>query len=468
MSLLMDALKKAERAKQAAQEKAAAQGSEPAPAELQLSPDEPGPAESTPAEATATDEAPAPGTAWSAPHPLLRDPRQARLDFPKLELESIDDREFDLDPVPPRPGKDAGGAAEARSRATARSVFEAKQPDHFGRSRVPLIAGVCAIILVLGVGGYFMIQMRGGSSLAGPQLASGPLANRPGVPVAVAQPAPATQFAANAGTQPPIPAAPTLPAASAVLPDTGGTARETATPPARKFSAPLQPGSRMEPGTRARLQSLAPSSAASRSQEPVLGEVRVSPSAVSVNPVLNAAYSAYAANDLAAARNGYTAVLERDPANRDALLGLAGIAAREQHNDEAENLYLRILHADPTDAYAQTGLISIRSTADPVAAESRLKTLLASQPESAFLHYALGNLYAKQRRWNDAEQEQFRALALDGDNADYCYNLAVSLDQMRQPRQALTHYQRALALAAVRPASFDPDRLRARISELQQ
>jgi Tfp pilus assembly protein PilF len=467
MSLLMDALKKAERAKQAAQEQAA-QGSEPAPAELQLSPDEPGTTEGAPAEAAATGEAPAPGTAWSAPHPLLRDPRQARPDFPKLELESIDDREFDLDPAPPRPGKDAGGDAEARGRATARSVFEAKQSDLSARSRVPLIVGVCAIILVLGIGGYFMIQMRGGSSLAGPQLASGSLANRPSTPAA--QPAPVTQIVADAGKPPPMTAVtPTLPAASAILPDTGaGTARATATPQARKPSAPPRPGSRMEAGTRARLEALTPSTAAGRPQGPALGEVRVSPSAVNVNPVLNAAYSAYAANDLAAARSGYTAVLERDPANRDAMLGLAGIAAREQRNDEAENLYLRILRADPTDAYAQTGLISIRSSADPVAAESRLKTLIANQPDSAFLHYALGNLYAKQRRWNDAEQEQFRAFALDGDNADYCFNLAVSLDQMRQSQQALTHYQRALALAAVRPASFDPNRLRARISELQQ
>jgi tetratricopeptide (TPR) repeat protein len=199
------------------------------------------------------------------------------------------------------------------------------------------------------------------------------------------------------------------------------------------------------------------------------GEVQVSPTAtVRVNPVLDTAYSAYLANNMPAARDGYNAVLERDPANRDALLGLAGVAARERRYDEAEALYLRILNTDPLDAYAQTGLIAIRGQADPLTAESRLKTLIASRPDAAFLHYALGNLYAKQKRWNDAEQEHFRAFALDGDNADYCYNLAVSLDQMRQSSQALAHYQRALALAAARPASFDADRLRTRISELQQ
>jgi tetratricopeptide (TPR) repeat protein len=197
------------------------------------------------------------------------------------------------------------------------------------------------------------------------------------------------------------------------------------------------------------------------------GDVSVSPASVRTNPVLNNAYDAYLANDLNAARNGYVAVLERDPSNRDALLGLAGIAAREQHYADAETLYLRVLDHDPLDAYAQTGLIAIRSPANPVAAETRLKTLIAAKPDAAFLHYALGNLYAGQKRWNDAEQEHFRAFALDNESADYCYNLAVALDHMRQPREALAHYRRALTLAAARPASFDADRLRARIGELQ-
>jgi tetratricopeptide (TPR) repeat protein len=198
------------------------------------------------------------------------------------------------------------------------------------------------------------------------------------------------------------------------------------------------------------------------------GDVHVSPSSIRANPVLNSAYDSYLANNLDAARNSYIAVLERDPSNRDALLGLAGIASREQHYADAETLYLRVLEHDPLDPYAQAGLIAIRGPANPVAAETRLKSLIAAKPDAAFLHYALGNVYAVQKRWNEAEQENFRAFALDGDNADYCYNLAVALDHMRQPRAALAHYQRALTLAAARPASFDADRLRARIGELQQ
>lgn len=452
MSLLMEALKKAERAKQAAREQE--QGDQSAArekAELQLAPDDP----AAPAEAAAE-----PATEASGPHPLLRDPRQGRLEFPRLELESIDDREFDLDPVKPRAPKDAHADTDVRGRAAARAVFEAKQSDRVPKNRTLLILSAIAVLAALGVGGYFWMQLQGsGSSLAGPQIAAGPVSARLPTPATMVTAAPVAQVAASPARD----HAAAAPAASLNPPgaNVGATREAAETPHSGRPLAPPRPIARAVSATGA-----SPESGARKIQ--ASGSVRISPPAVKTNPLLDAAYGAYLANDLAAARASYSAVLERDAANRDALLGLAGVAARERRFDEAESLYLQVLRADPTDTYAQTGLISIRSSADPVAAESRLKTLVASQPDAAFLHYALGNLYAKQRRWNDAEQEHFRAFALDGDNADYCYNLAVSLDQIRQPKQALAHYQRALALAAVRPASFDPSRLRARISELQQ
>jgi tetratricopeptide (TPR) repeat protein len=105
--------------------------------------------------------------------------------------------------------------------------------------------------------------------------------------------------------------------------------------------------------------------------------------------------------------------------------------------------------------------------ADPQTAESRLKTLLSAQPESAALNFALGNLYARQNRWAEAQQVYFNAVAADGDNPDYLFNLAVSLDHLRQPRLAGQHYRMALEAAARRPAAFDRDRRQKRLGELQ-
>jgi uncharacterized protein HemY len=106
--------------------------------------------------------------------------------------------------------------------------------------------------------------------------------------------------------------------------------------------------------------------------------------------------------------------------------------------------------------------------ADPVALESRLKTLLASDPESGVLQFALGNLYVQQRRWADAQQTYFRAMAADPENPDYAYNLAVSLEHLRQPVPALDYYRRSLSLAQRRSPSFDPAAARARVQQLSR
>ena len=135
-----------------------------------------------------------------------------------------------------------------------------------------------------------------------------------------------------------------------------------------------------------------------------------------------------------ARRESYQRVLRANSLDRDALLGLAAVEARTQNYEGAESHYLRVLELDPRDAYAQAGLLALRGLSDPVQSESRLKNLLAHQPDATFVHFSLGNQYAAQGRWPDAQAAYFRAFSTDPENADYAFNLAVSLDHLRQPR----------------------------------
>src|SRR5690606_22588549 len=100
------------------------------------------------------------------------------------------------------------------------------------------------------------------------------------------------------------------------------------------------------------------------------------------------------------------------------------------------------------------------------AGAARLRLLMEAHPEAAYLRFALGNWYARQARWADAQQAYFEAVRLDADNADYVFNLAVSLDRMGQEQAALGHYQRALTLADGGSASFNPSAVLERIGEL--
>jgi tetratricopeptide (TPR) repeat protein len=202
--------------------------------------------------------------------------------------------------------------------------------------------------------------------------------------------------------------------------------------------------------------------------EPAPTEVIASRAAPQVNGKVTTGYAAYLAGDLATARSEYEQALREEPANRDALLGLAALDVRAGRFEAAEGAYQRLLRADPRDAYAHAALIALRGGRfDPAAAESRVKSMLAENPDAHVLNFTLGNQFAQQGRWAEAQQEFFKAFAAEPENADFAYNLAVSLDHLRQPRLALDYYQRALSLAKARGASFDTAAAEARAAQLR-
>ncbi|MCL4801337.1 MAG: tetratricopeptide repeat protein [Burkholderiales bacterium] len=187
-----------------------------------------------------------------------------------------------------------------------------------------------------------------------------------------------------------------------------------------------------------------------------------------INAALAEGYAAFQSGDLAAAERAYQRALVADPRNKDALLGLAAVDIRSARYQSAESYYARVLEIDPRDPDANAGMVSLRGRSDPVQSESRLKTLIAAHPDAAALHFALGNQLAVQSRWAEAQAAYFRAVAIEPENPDYAFNLAVSLDQLRQGRPALEYYQRALALAGARAASFNKPQVETRIRELQR
>lgn len=197
--------------------------------------------------------------------------------------------------------------------------------------------------------------------------------------------------------------------------------------------------------------------------------ITVNPPTVQPDEFLEQAYAAYQKGDLTNARENYLKVLQREPSNRDALLGLAAIDLRTGNVDTAEARYLKLLELDPRDMLAQSGLIALRGgSGDPVQTESRLKTLIASSPDAGHLQFTLGNQYAIQGRWREAQDAYFKAYSSEPENPDFAFNLAIALDQLRQAKLAAEFYRRALALSARRPAAFDPEKLKARLAEVER
>jgi len=427
MSLLLDALKKAELAKQVAK------ADSPTPEQTEA-----GPAADEPAPRVITTRAKLPDI--TQPLEILTD------DLPSWEQKApaapkapadLSLQEPEAYVPPPQPASSASRPEFTGGRTQAEQLFQVKEMDYNPHRPFHITLAALGVVAV-GYGGYVWWQMQ-------PHYA---------VPAAAAIPARPAQVAAA----PVVPQTPSPPPAAQAPPSTG-VALIPPIQPVRPRPRPQQAPSVPAPGP----ASIA-SSPAQTSSPPIAVNVPVP----SVDPQVQQGYQAFQRGDLAAASESYQKALAREPNNRDALLGLAAIDVRNGQFESAEARYLKLLETDPRNSQAVAGVLSLRGGLDPVASESRLKTLIAGQPQAAQLHFSLGNQYAHQSRWSEAQAAYFKAYSIDPENADYAFNLAVSLDQLRQRKPAQEYYRRALALVDKRPASFDPAQARTRLQELSK
>lgn len=192
-----------------------------------------------------------------------------------------------------------------------------------------------------------------------------------------------------------------------------------------------------------------------------------------INPDLVAAYESYQQGDYATAGRLYQQVLATEPNNNDALLHLASVYLKQNNPALARNMYTRLLELNPRDPLARAGILETLQ-GDPVRQESELKSLISAFPGTPQLSFALGNLYAKQDRWSEAQSAYFDALLAAKSNntgpvsPDYAFNLAVSLERISQLRSALDYYREAEIQARVTRPGFDPALLQQRLNTLEQ
>jgi len=181
---------------------------------------------------------------------------------------------------------------------------------------------------------------------------------------------------------------------------------------------------------------------------------------------LQQAYQAYQRGEFQPAELDYRRALEIDADNRDARLGLAVIAQRSGRIERARLFYQSLLVLNPKDSIALTGLMSLQGANASGENETHIKMLLAEEPTAAHLHFALGVEYVAQTRWPEAQQAFFQAYHYAPGNAEYSFNLAVSLEQLGQLKVALDYYRRARETAVGQTVGFDLAQLNQRIAKL--
>lgn len=477
MSLLLEALKKAELAKQSSL--GSAQGGEPDLGGLRF-------------------EEPAGTTSPSEPIEDFLAPVQAA---PALRTSAEPAASAPRSPRPAPPAEPEATTVQTPDpqRAAARQLFDAKEVDYNPKRPFYITLGVLGLCAV-GYGVYLWWQLQPRATVNTTAIQNAPKSapvTRSALPPppSEGEPTPSPESARNtaAAEGSPAPASTQTqevpagkPAAISAAPAAAPPGTLTTAKPASVAPAAIAPTPstflRQGQGTpAAKPAATAPAVATSTAPEPNSAvpprpaapraprlPIKVTPPALQINDVLESAYAAFQRGELDRARTEYQLVLGREPTSRDALLGLAAIDMRTRDYATAELRYLKILELDPRDSYAYAALISMQGNVDPVQSESRIKNLIAAQPEATHLYFTLGNQYAAQARWSEAQSAYFKAFNAEPDNADFAFNLAVSLDHLRQPRLAGEYYRKAVNLAGSRPVGFDRQRAESRARELER
>ncbi len=420
MSLLLDALKKAEAAKRREEESTV--DSPVSPAE----PLPPAPVRITPAhELELIDDE------------IAQAARFAGLDVPEPRSAT---------PPPPPSGAEA-----------ARVLFDAKRPPLRERSPlVWLLAGAALLLLCVGAWVVWQIGLleNGHATTAAPM-------HRPAAPSVAQEPTSPASPSTSATAATPQPAATPQVTRSPSGPDLLAPTAPTLSPQAAspKPAAPTE-SSRFLTG---QIAAVPPTSAAAPASATTV-PIRITRNAPSVPKDVTDGFAAFNAGEFDLARAAYERALRADPRNPDALHGLAALAQQRGDEAQARMLLRRVADVDPADTSAQ---VALSENGDPAMQEARLLNIAATQPGSASAALALGNLYAAQTRWREAQQAYFNAFTLAPEQPDHAFNLAVSLDQLRQHRLALQYYREAVALRGQRAAAFDMQAVTARIEALQ-
>lgn len=347
-------------------------------------------------------------------------------------------------------------AAAARKKADV--VFAAKKPRPMPAYR---LVGIAVLFLAFAGGGGYLAWML----MAPPENVYPPMPSVTSLPGSVGPSA--VDDAAPGGNSSRLDGADAQPGTAivaSVVPEVvaAGTAVETSVPAVGRVAA-IEPVPRsLSAPAAAPSPDRSPNRAGPLEPSQPAIEVHRAPPPVRVDPVLSAAYKALVQGDLGSAQQQYQKVLHQDPNNRDALLGLATIATAGNQQASAAAYYDRMMEIDPADPDAVAAIAA--RDADLARSESRLKRALNERPDAAVLHFALGNVYARQARWSEAQRSYFRAYASAPENGNYIFNLAVSLDKLEQARLAAEFYRKALDTGS---RDLDRRAIEIRIADLQ-
>lgn len=191
---------------------------------------------------------------------------------------------------------------------------------------------------------------------------------------------------------------------------------------------------------------------------------------VSISSLLQEAWQAWQVGQVDLSEAKYRQVLEKQPRNRDALIGMYVLfQLKPETQANAQQLKQQLQALYPNDLEIKEVLQRGTNTPSVSATlESDLKQQQLLEPQSSSSFYRLGIFYASKQRWSEAQAQFFKAASIDPGQPEYLANLAICYDQLGKRALAIQAYQRAIQSSEFRPNLVDLPALQQRLAYLTE
>jgi tetratricopeptide (TPR) repeat protein len=137
----------------------------------------------------------------------------------------------------------------------------------------------------------------------------------------------------------------------------------------------------------------------------------------------------------------YKEILQKEPQNLYAKYSLGVVYQRLAQNKQAKNIYYDLLKGDAENKdEIINNIIAILIEETPREAIYMLNRLTIQNPQKHYLFASMALAYEKISDYNSAIKNYTKALELDYNNMDYCYNLGVLYDENKEYEKALEMY----------------------------
>ena len=165
----------------------------------------------------------------------------------------------------------------------------------------------------------------------------------------------------------------------------------------------------------------------------------------------------------------YKEILQKEPQNLYAKYSLGVVYQRLAQNKQAKNIYYDLLKGDAENKdEIINNIIAILIEESPREAIYMLNRLTIQNPEKHYLFASMALAYEKISDYNSAIKNYTKALELDYNNIDYCYNLGVLFDQNKEYEKALEMYSMVVKNNDSSNREIALDSVKRRIEKIKQ